>query len=546
MNKYKLWSVCMFLAFLWGGICNYSPVPFGDMWKQYITMETLGSGVWFEPFNNHLPILSRIFYWADLKYFGGIFVFLIISSYFLTLINAKLFLNLLENQTKKNHKFGYLESLIFGLSISWMQSENFTWGFNIHYILVNFTSFISFYFLYKSSLIQSKKDFYIVISILFSIISIFTLGNGILILPLLIFGLLILKDYLRALFVAIFGMLLVLIFIKNYGYNPNLISLPGNTVSFLLYIFLFIGSPIWHLIHLGAVGKFLSIVSGIFFTWTVFYKFRNLLNCNKKNKFKHLELFLFLFLAYVLCTAILTSIARSSLYGYDQALVGRYSTIALSGWIAFIILYNKEITLLCKKYITTSKIMILIIMVLISLVQTKAIRFHNNLNPRSEAALALKIGVNDENLITNSLHIKSEVALELTRLLNDKKTTVFSRYPLSEINSNFKTDRIKYNLDDYCAGTIISLDSLPKDSNYLKITGYIFNIDKHFTPKLIYFYTEKEILIGYGLTKKNINHKEILSVHGNLIGVGYVGYILNNAKNNQIKLKADYPLCKSK
>src|SRR5262245_24035430 len=63
---------------------SYSPVPQDDDWTGYLGFYAdLVDGkysAWFAHFLGHRPILPRVLYWLDIRYFGGRFVFLIAAN----------------------------------------------------------------------------------------------------------------------------------------------------------------------------------------------------------------------------------------------------------------------------------------------------------------------------------------------------------------------------------------------------------------------------------------------------------------------------------
>lgn len=84
-------SFVFVLLSIFGGINNYSPVPYMDMWDGTISfyLKSLSGKLypWIAQHNEHRIIIPKIFFWIDLALFSGKGISLIIVNYaLLTLV----------------------------------------------------------------------------------------------------------------------------------------------------------------------------------------------------------------------------------------------------------------------------------------------------------------------------------------------------------------------------------------------------------------------------------------------------------------------------
>ena len=169
-----------------GGVLNYSPVPFWDMWdgflKFYIQLESSQWSAWWEQHNEHRIVLTRIIFWLSFVLFDGQSWFLIIVNYIILACIILTFLEILNSATGR--RFCWQGSFIVILLTSWGQRENLIWGFQSQFLLAQVLPILSFYFFSKIDSEQNKSSLYFFGSIASGIGSIGTMANGILVLPL--------------------------------------------------------------------------------------------------------------------------------------------------------------------------------------------------------------------------------------------------------------------------------------------------------------------------------------------------------------------------
>lgn len=124
-----------------GVVRHFTPVPLGDQWDGtigfYLRTQQDPLGAWFEQHNEHRLIFSRILFYLDVRYFGGRNVSLLAANIALTGLIALTIVHVALSRMALSgaRRLGLTgATLIF--TFSWMQFENFTWGFQNQWFAV--------------------------------------------------------------------------------------------------------------------------------------------------------------------------------------------------------------------------------------------------------------------------------------------------------------------------------------------------------------------------------------------------------------------------
>lgn len=144
-------AVFFVLAAIVGGYFKYSPVPYLDMWDGYINfyLNTQDGQwqAWWALHNEHIIFLSRILFWLDIYLFNGTISFLIVCNYVIIFMAAVLLSVLLVEQIPdKEHRITRtnLQLIIFIITFSWLQKDNFSVGFQSQFFLAQLLPLASF------------------------------------------------------------------------------------------------------------------------------------------------------------------------------------------------------------------------------------------------------------------------------------------------------------------------------------------------------------------------------------------------------------------
>jgi hypothetical protein len=373
------------------------------MWDSYIGfMDKLKVGynlAWWEQHNEHRILLARLFFWLDLECFNGQGIFLIFSNLLALASTVGMFI-WWARQLVKAIPEKRLDSLLVFSSIiffcsSWIQNENLTWGFQIQFILAQLIPLISFYFMsvYATDS-SSKKNLFL--AYLFGILSLLSMGNGVLVLPLLLIQMLFLRlPYKTALSFALAIVPAFTVYFIGYqsiaGHDSISRVLREDLLGLISYVAVYFGGPIHHLLGLGSLTLYLSGALGVLFLALSLYKLVGLF----RGKLSPLYTGLLFFLSYLIVSGVGTGGSRL-IFGLSQALSSRYQTPVLFAWVTLGLLYLPELSRL--KWKTISFIALIALgTVFLDYNRRGAFTADSNDGNKGLAVLALSLGVFDRN-----------------------------------------------------------------------------------------------------------------------------------------------------
>ena len=169
-----------------GGVISFSPVPYWDMWDGYIDFysKVLAGdySAWWAPHNEHRIVLSRLFFWGDIRWFGGLSYSLIVINYLLAAAGCIVFVQFLNEAFKplpNKSTRPFFMCVLVGWLFCWSQHENFTVGFQSQFFMAQLLPLCAFYFIYKMSSAPEKSTQYFVIASIFGVLAAGTMANGI-------------------------------------------------------------------------------------------------------------------------------------------------------------------------------------------------------------------------------------------------------------------------------------------------------------------------------------------------------------------------------
>ena len=327
-----------FISVFIGAYRYYSYFPVGDMWDGYLgfylkLMEGDYSA-WWAQHNEHRIILSKMFFYLDLKYFNGLSLILIPLNLVLLLCcwGTLLFYSrvLLINKITRSELF-YFIVLITVFSFSWKQDENIVWAFQSQFWFAYLLPLIAFLFLSLSEAHKGQRFQYYTLSCLFGVLSVGSMANGILVLPILVAQSYFLGQKLRyPFFMLVLAVSVSWLYLASYQtplHNHSAYENMKNLkMEFIIFFIEYLGSPLK-----SVYGSFVLGLLHIFLICNVALKLH-------KEKFNPVYLSIAAFIVYYLCSALIIAAARVDI-GISAALVGRYTTPSIISFFLVLILY---------------------------------------------------------------------------------------------------------------------------------------------------------------------------------------------------------------
>ncbi|MES2741837.1 MAG: hypothetical protein V4754_12925 [Pseudomonadota bacterium] len=528
----------------------YSVVPYADMWDGYLGFFFQANDynwrAWWEPHNEHRILLARALFWLDLRYLQGAGWSLVVVNCMLLAVVALIFYRLLRARAATPFTTPGQIALGLGLAgwlFSWMQSENLVWGFQCQFILAQLLPLCAFYLLHKS-LGSANQVRYFVLANVFGVLSIATMANGVLALPLM----LVYAIYLRQGWLRICTLLLLsagALFLYFYGYHSPpahgslLMTMREAPVRLLHYVLYYLGGPFFYLFGAKALGRLAAIIGGIYF---LFAAARVAVRELRRRVKDSLALMLLLFLLYIVGSAVGTAGGRA-IFGVSQALTSRYTTPTLMAWATLMVLYAPTLHQAGRQWTRRAVFPYALVALLLGVVQLPALRSQQAmLDERRLAALALALGINDQVQI-DFVYPRSDRALLLAETASQRRLSIFGMYPYNQVKQELGT-KLPQRALPRCQGYLDRADKINTDSRYVRVHGVMSIAQQQAAPKLIRFLDLQRRVVGYAL----INEGAVIpSTHFGAENLGavsahYSGYLLAGSGVN-LTMEAERPDC---
>jgi hypothetical protein len=506
-RNYFLLFFLLATALFWGlavigAFRLYSPVPFWDMWDGYLEFYIKATsndyGVWWKNHNEHRIILSRIIFWVDLSLFNGSIWFLLLVNYFLVTLSCFVFFIALKEIIPKYYVIPGLFVVVW--LISWSQHENLTWGFQSQFILAQLLPLTAFFLLHRSSKSSALFNGYFIGACFFGIVSLGSMANGVIALPLMtLFAIIVRFSWKRVFVIAGLACFGFLAYFYNFTSPVNHGSLGGslreNPLGLILYVMTYLGGPFYYIVG-GRFGGivFAQVAGGLLILLSAYISFK-IFRASKKST---LELALLLFILYIGGTALATAGGRL-IFGIEQALSSRYMTPSLMAWAALFAIIMPKFTISSKRLKwqlwTPLSLFILVMLPM----QIKSLYPDSNvIFERNIAGLAVAMGVNDKTQISR-VYPSAEKALAVGKVAAERRLSYLSRTEFKNINNIGNQVTGFSEVSTICNGYIDSIEPIEGENNYFRVAGWIFDQSRKTSPSTIWLINQQGIVVGYGL-----------------------------------------------
>ena len=539
----SLWS-CAFayviLAII-GAVRYYSIVPLGDTYALSEFSRLIADGdftSFWEQYNEHRIVLTRILFWLDNVAFGSTNIFLICANY-LCAFSAFVVFFLYAKENLEKREANIVGALILILVFFWSQQENLTWEFQSKFFLAQLLPLLAFYLLHRSHQTNSVRLF--IAACCVGVLSLGGMANGILALPLL--TLLALALRMKPKFIiscAILSALALSAYFHNYHANPR----HGSMINALLYdpmgLFKFITSYLGN--PLRYFGRTVPGIAGFFMIISSAYLVLDFIRNPKR--YSSLQLSLLAFVIYVEITAAGTAGGRL-IFGIGQSFTGRYTTPTLMAWSALLIIFAPYLaTKKFRQKISYLSILAVILPIALLPKQLEALKSHRKENfERTIAALAIKMGVKDEQSIS-VVCPGTEVSLVVNSLKTATESNwgIFGKALYRDAAQSIGTQEPEYPTDT-CLGNVEEVSRIANDTRYFRIKGWLFDDHESSIPKSIRILDTSGEVVGYALTGQR--RKEIAERIGKKAAMksGFSGFFLAKALHDKVILKGLNPDC---
>jgi len=457
----------------------YSPVPFWDMWGTYLyAYMAYLDGTWrnlFAQTNEHLVWISNVFYFLDIRFFGGRSLLLQTLN---VLLAASLWLTLaLVARRLLRARRELILPVVFILAaptFSWLQEPNFTWGYQTQFFLAYLLPLAAFACLARAGE-ETASPAWFPAAVVFGVAAVGSMANGIFALPLMVGMALLQKAYRRAAFLAVLTALLLAFWFHGYRFIAHPVPEPLDAVKFIL---IFFGLPFALTLGPGAgiAAGSVFIGASVAHAWRWFAQ---------RGAHEPLVLGLLFMLAYLGASSLSMAMGRAAMEGVEFSL--RYATPSFLGWsiLALLTLH----AFLAHHIVRTAFIAVgaaaavaLLPAQLKVMDDTGPITVHEKMF----GTLALKLQVRDPDTIDNvypvdpdSLKFVMDTAADANRrglsMMGDPALDAAARAIGAPVGNDFAT----------CVGSIDIVTPTP-DPRFARVIGWVYESEAGRVPVFAY------------------------------------------------------------
>jgi hypothetical protein len=527
-----------------GAIQNFSPVPFWDMWPGYLDFYVRVSNgdmaAWWAQHNEHRIVISRLLFWFDFQFLNGTTWFLIVMNYLIALASWMTLRNIAQS-VLPGDKLATSRILFSGVSLallfSWIQKDNFTWGFQSQMFAGILFPMLAFVLFYRAEITTDRRStLYFVGSLAAGTIAAGTMMNGLVVLPIMvILGMLLRASKARLSLIAALAIIVSIVYLRNFTHSGSFFqSLLAQPMDVLTFFLAYIGAPAHYIFHDGLSASVITgsiIVLGLsWFTVTVIRR-------PIENRAVYVVLAILLYLTLT-CLAVAGS--RIS-WGVEYAFTSRYMTSVLTLWGAMILLLLNSCSLKSRSYRMLVLASIVAIPAALLPVQVQALRKDNNaLTDRMVAALALELGVRDEEQIKKIFPWNDrgpdyqwmDWALSLVKVPIARNLSIFDNSLIRDAAKSLGTFNQHHGIE--CVGDIEAINQIPGDPRFNRLSLWFMDPYTGHTPGAFYVLNSERKVIGYGVSGYA---RYGLAEDGKARNAGAAAYILSDALDEKMILK---------
>lgn len=426
----RLSAVVIVLAFVilavLGILRTYTPVPRGDDWDGSIEFfMNVSDGdwrQWFGQFAEHRPILPRLLYWSDIKFFGGRFVLPLVGGLIFAAGVWAMFLWTARAVIYDRSTRFTIGATITLLVTSWLQIPNLAIGFNsAQAFMVMFLVLTTLI----ATAMSKNNDPAFYVALICGIAAAGTMANGIVALPLAaVLAYLIGLEIRRVATIIVVASVVILGYFTDY-IRPEIHGSPlvalTDPVGIVRYTLGYIGNVAFYIafVAMSGVDMALALVSGesanigglndhpiaysVGLSVAQFVGFGlvtvttvlawHWLRSNRDP----LRGALIIFLIFVDGVAAGTALGRLSAFGIEQSIAARYTTPTLFALAAVVLLIAGNLTLRQANILFLSIALLLLPRQLTAL-RSRAIE-HAQLEQAMNAVAEKRDSVSDRHLL---------------------------------------------------------------------------------------------------------------------------------------------------
>ncbi|PNE55135.1 hypothetical protein A8H39_04315 [Paraburkholderia fungorum] len=505
------------ISSLVGVVLNFSEVPYMDQWNGYLGFwREIQNGhwsAWWRQHNEHRIIVSRLLFWLDIKYFDGLNIFTVLMNCVLQVALAGTFLIAYCRLQSRKISFVLVVGVVAVLRFSWMQGENWTWGFQSQFIAVYLFAVLAF--LSNSMLVERRYGGLVnSMPVLFCALASGSMSNGLLALPVLVLQAIALRRNKKTIiFFCVASAVIWLLYFIGYE-QPKYHASPLDGVihhfpQVTQFFLIFLGGPAYFL----SGSAELAMVTGAIVLLSTLGVAGVLLVRGAMNPYRTMLIATF---GFATLSAFAASTGRWN-FGIEAAEATRYMTPALLSWLACVLLFLD--ILIGSAFWMFTAFLALIVLPGVVFYQIHIADHDPQIFYRRVGVLSLKMGVDDfaytDWLYPRSMHAELR---DLATYSNMHALSVFGHSLLSEVGQVHFSQASAVSRS--CKG---SLDSIVVAGSVRRLGGWV-SFPQVRKAILIVLVDEQNDTVGYGVSG-DLRPDVDRVVPGVEQNSGWVGYV---------------------
>ncbi len=495
---------------------------------------------WFEGEVYATTYFSEFLQFIDIHYLHSRGIVPIIVNIGFIVATAYLVMKIIYELFDTEHSFTKLILVLMSIVLlfSSIQDSSIVWRFDQQLGAAYFLPLFAYYILLRFSSNEREEVFYLLL--LSAVLIVFTTPYNIsALIVLFLLGLCINASRLKK-FLLILPLLLAFLLEYREIYNKQIIlELFGSMKAVggsLHYLLTYLGSPFVY-ISFEPCCATSSVVAGVFMIGTFVYFIY--LWCTKRVTESSYAVIL-AFLAFYILTALSSLNTAKNIH--IAVFKNSFMTPSLIAWSLVVILYIHFF----RRKLTVKRRLMVGVLTLITVLygyQIKTYIEYRQDNVKSKLAIAaIQLGIDDQYFL-KEINRLVYVMRYLPQHKTDQKMSIFTvndiRMKILQHQKRFLEKMTPFKLQDemkafvpsttlktdrVMRGALDKITYIDNKSRIVRLTGWIYNIDKKEVPDWLIVINAQKQIIGYIIT--GLPRKDVAQIYGgNALRSGFVGYM---------------------
>jgi hypothetical protein len=509
-------------------IRTYTPLPKWDHWAEILWLKNYYAGQWhvsdlWRQHNEHRILFPRLFLLTDWFLFRGTNIFPLCSMLFLQAGHAWIFIREVRAWKKLSAAVRLTAaSIVVALFFSGANLDNFTWPFQISFILVFYAGTVSLYALIRYAEKCGKQKAaavgWLAVSAGSGIVATHSLSNGILIWPVLLVTGIVLRLHRRVLLSIgiVFG-LVVWQYISGYQLiagHADAVNALRHPIKVLAFVGAYLVLPLAKINHL--VGAVVGLVVLIAFAWTIFHVLR-------RGALPRLVVLNLGVMLYIAAGAFITALGRVAVAPPEGAL--RYATPVCIFWsCALLLALAEEETFHQRSAAVAAALAVAISGLVVTIVPLHLERCSTLVQLAQtvrEAEVAWRTGV-DAKVQVGAIYPDPEFAFSLIDVLRAHRRSLFAGGPMAAGEAL----RPEYQVvsGDRCRGAWESTTALDSIGQRASALGWAWDLAANRRPSGVMFLDEVRVIRGFAVFTRDREDVAASFRNGRMVSSGWFGF----------------------